>query len=263
MYFNNVYCSTGEYGYEYQISRHHPTKFRARIENAPWSPPSENKRTATILATKNYLHSVGGDAEVRRAETYTGNKRPTPLTPSLLVFGQKLEESESEELEYKSHRIVNKEEKIRPDEPFTVKHLRASVKEHLLKYACAFLNAQLFNSHRQRQPSSIVFGVHDDRTIDGYFINENERDFLEQTIHQRLAKIHGRFETIIEWQKIVHQEEKAYILKVSFTRPFDKKEVFAVENAPNNPMFWIRKGPMVVAMTYEDIKEAFRIANRG
>lgn len=264
MYFNNVYLSVDEYDYEYQKSHSYPTKFKVRINDAPWSPPSESKHTAELMATKNYLHSVGKDEEVRRAEAYTGHKRPTPMSRSMFRFGHQLKASESQELEYKSHRLSTKAGTPAPKEPYTSKQLRDSVRDHLLKYACAFLNAQLFRSphHLQRQPSSIVFGVHDDRVIDGYFITEKERDTLEQNIHLRLSKLHGRFETDIEWQEVTYKTDIAYILKVSFTRSFANKQVFAVQNLPESPLFWIRKGPMVVAMTYEDIEEAFRIVNR-
>lgn len=266
-YFHNVHQQQQgddtELEYERLLNKK-PEMYRARYGDLPWSPKAPSLKAAELMATKAYLQYKVDADEVKTAERYlcSCEKEASPSVRNL-SFGEKVEESESQTVEYKANRPGSPNDHP-PLQPTTFKALKSSVETHLTKYACAFLNSHLLHSRAIRQTSTIVFGIHDDRTIDAYFTTEKNRDELEQQIHIMLRTVHGEFEYDIKWQQVevMQSMETAYILKISFTPSFGRKQVFAVDTGYNKPpAFWIRKGPMVLAMQYEEIKIAFSRIN--
>lgn len=272
MYFNNVYLEKDSDAYEYHwrtANLNGVPFFRARINDAEWSAPSRSKKAAEILATKAYLKSIGNEEEVVRAETYTGHKRPLPTLPNkipTLFVGDKRHHLESQNLEYKSNRPVpDPQPPSQKRRPFPFSLLKSSVKKHLAKYACAFLNGRFLSpSISTRERSTIEFGVHDDRMIDAYYVNEKEMDELSQQIHMLLSHVEGAFEYEISWTPVVVKDTEsstAFILGITVFPSFHKKSVFAIRQGDLHA-FWIRKGPMVVAMSFNEIEDAFSQLNK-
>lgn len=266
-YFHNVHQQQRGDDAELEFERllnKKPEMYRARYGDLPWSPKAPTLKAAELMATKAYLQHKGGTDEVKMAEKYLScDKVASPSVVGTLLFGKKVDENESQHIEYKANRPGRPNDHS-PSQPVTFGALKDSVEKHLTKYACAFLNSHLLHSRAARQTSAIAFGIHDDRTVDAYFTTEKNRDDLEQQIHMMLRTIHGEFEYDVEWQqvKVMHNIEMAYVLKVSFTPSYGRKQVFAVETGYGKPpAFWLRKGPMVVAMTYEEIKTAFSRIN--
>ena len=111
--------------------------------------------------------------------------------------------------------------------------------------------------NNELQHYTIIFGVHDDGTVDGYRTTDGQKDATTQMIHTKLDKLKTQnFDRKIQWIAVVtHDEQSAYVLSVTFT-PHTRMMNAVVNNG--EPIFWIRKGNKTQKMSFEEIQIGFR-----
>lgn len=268
-YFNNVYRSqmeNPEDGQIYYLSYPNLPKHRAKIgENGEWSQPHSSKYLAERAAINTYLLRIGGFSEIERAKGY--KDRFTLLLSDALIkereksveivyqFGEILSLEENQYLELKSNRIVPQTKPITT--PFSHDRLRHSIKEHLTKYAVAFLNSHCLSPFASIDSSyTIKFGIHDNGVVDGYYTTDGEKDATTQMINTRLDRLTKQtFDRKIQWNLVETSDgQQAYIVSVTLTPHI--KQMYAVEYN-GDFIFWVRKDNKTQKMSFAEIEIGF------
>jgi len=222
------------------------------------------KRAAMRDAINLYLRQKGGEDEVRRAEMYRGklsllvdaelNKQKAA---TVFQFGQRLDIEENQWLELKSSRNGHPDD-TPPLEPYLHASLRRSIIRHLTKYAAAFLNAQCVYPHLKRT-STLIFGVHDDHSVDGYLTTDEEKDQTTRIINDLLdLLIRQSFERSIEWYPVLYgaEESHAYVVHVSVT-PISP-QLYCLDSPSREYTLWMRRDNQCKKMTFEEMAVGFK-----
>lgn len=172
------------------------------------------------------------------------------------TFGQKLRMEESQHLELKSSREVPLLEPL--SIPFAHKKLRCSIREHLAKYIVAFLNGHCLMPQHEDVSYTIMFGIHDDGTVDGYFTTDEEKDQTIRIINSWLDRLTNQYFTRrIQWIPVLGIRKakslgiRAYVLSVSVT-PY-RQQMCLLDHAEQNYVFWLRTDNCCRKMTYQEI----------